>query len=211
MRMWRKNQFTRYSINLCVLGLPLEQIGGSRPCKDSVSATRPSLPEIFLISEVIVIKEASPLIRFIVACMNTNWLELHCYSVIPSLEGKKSMMKLSQRMVNIFYANISFANNQSWTALSESSNDTTRVTTWKNIEPGQPNGQILCAVSTTWLPFTHHQVFDLLTDVQRRSQVFIILYVSMNGGHFLKFIKLVVVTYAFQWCCSWMFFPMVAQ
>ncbi|CAA7024103.1 unnamed protein product [Microthlaspi erraticum] len=34
----------------------------------------------------------------------------------------------------------------------------------KTCEPGQPTGVVLCAVSTTWLPFSHLQVFNLLHD-----------------------------------------------
>ncbi|ONK71940.1 uncharacterized protein A4U43_C04F13970 [Asparagus officinalis] len=98
--------------------------------------------------------------------------------VIPSPDARKNMMKLSHRMVKTFCANISSASNQSWTALSDSSDDTIRVTTRKSMEPGQPNGVILTAVSTTWLPFSQDQVFDLLTDEQRRSQ----LDVLSNGN-----------------------------
>ncbi|XP_020247870.1 homeobox-leucine zipper protein ROC3-like isoform X1 [Asparagus officinalis] len=91
--------------------------------------------------------------------------------VIPSADARMNFMKLSQRMVKIFCSNISSASNQSWAALSESSDDITRVKTQKNIEPGQPTGVILTAVSTAWLPFSHQQVFDLLANEQRRSQL----------------------------------------
>ncbi|URD96654.1 Homeobox-leucine zipper protein [Musa troglodytarum] len=91
--------------------------------------------------------------------------------VIPSPEARKNMMKLSQRMMRTFCASVHASGMQSWTALSESSDDTIRVTTRKNTEPGQPNGVILTAVSTTWLPFSHQQVFELLTDEQRRCEL----------------------------------------
>lgn len=91
--------------------------------------------------------------------------------VIPSPEARRNMMKLAQRMVRTFCSNISSSAAPSWTALSDSSGDTVRVTTRKNMEPGQPNGVILCAVSTTWLPYYADQVFELLTDEKRRSQV----------------------------------------
>ena len=128
------------------------------------------------------------------------------YSVIPSPEGRKNMMKLSQRMIKLFCANFSSSNNQSWTALSESSDDAIRVTTRKNTEPGQPSGVILSAISTTWLPFSHHQVFDLLTDEQRRSQV--CLVVSMLPFWCKSYCCWwSFLMYAFQ-CCSLTFFPM---
>lgn len=97
--------------------------------------------------------------------------------VIPSPKARKNLMKLSQRMIRTFCSNLS--SNESghpWTALSDSSNDTIRIKTRKNTEPGQPNGVILTSVSTTWLPFSHLQVFELLTDEQRRSQVCSLCY-----------------------------------
>lgn len=91
-------------------------------------------------------------------------------------------MKLAQRMVRTFCVNISASNGQLWTALSESSNDTVRITTRKVTETGQLNGVILSAVSTTWLPYSHFQVFDLLIDEQKRSQV-LISELSMLSSH----------------------------
>ncbi|KAK9144254.1 hypothetical protein Sjap_004157 [Stephania japonica] len=91
--------------------------------------------------------------------------------VIPSPEARKNMMKLAQRMIKTFCYNISTSGGQSWTTLSDSSDDNVRITTRRNTEPGQPSGLILCAVSTIWLPFSQHQVFDLLRDEQRRAQL----------------------------------------
>ncbi|KAJ4728594.1 Homeobox-leucine zipper family protein [Melia azedarach] len=98
--------------------------------------------------------------------------------VIPSPEARKNLMRLSQRMIRTFCVNISTSSGQSWTALSDSCADTVRITTRKITEPGQPNGVILCAVSTTWLPYHQYQVFDLLRDERRRSQ----LDVLSNGN-----------------------------
>uniref|UniRef100_A0A2P2KPD2 HD-Zip IV C-terminal domain-containing protein n=1 Tax=Rhizophora mucronata TaxID=61149 RepID=A0A2P2KPD2_RHIMU len=98
--------------------------------------------------------------------------------VIPSPEARKNVMRLAQRMTRTFCSNISTSNCQSWTALSDSLDDTVRITTRKITEPGQPNGVILCAVSTTWLPYPHYQVFNLLRDEQQRSQ----LDVLCNGN-----------------------------
>ncbi|KAH9602143.1 hypothetical protein KSS87_012664 [Heliosperma pusillum] len=93
------------------------------------------------------------------------------HGAIQSPEARKNFMKLSQRMMRTFCVNISNSGGQSWTALSESSEDTVRITTRKIMEPGQPCGLILSAVSTTWLPFSHDQVFDLLKNEHRRSQI----------------------------------------
>uniref|UniRef100_A0A2N9GWN3 Homeobox domain-containing protein n=1 Tax=Fagus sylvatica TaxID=28930 RepID=A0A2N9GWN3_FAGSY len=98
--------------------------------------------------------------------------------VLPSPEARKNLMKLAQRMIRTFCVNISSSSGLIWTALSDSPDDTVRITTRKISEPGQPNGLILCAVSTTWLPYSHCQVFDLLRDERRRSQ----LDVLSNGN-----------------------------
>ncbi|XP_022756982.1 homeobox-leucine zipper protein HDG5-like [Durio zibethinus] len=98
--------------------------------------------------------------------------------VIPSPEARKNLMRLAQRMIRTFCVNISTSSGQLWTALPDSSDDTVRITTRKVMEPGQPNGLILCAVSTTWLPYPHYQVFDLLKDERRRAQ----LEVLSNGN-----------------------------
>ncbi|KAJ6347764.1 hypothetical protein OIU76_004285 [Salix suchowensis] len=100
-------------------------------------------------------------------------LRLHSwylFTVIPSPEARKNMMRLAQRMIRTFSLNISTSSGQSWTGLSDSYDDTVRITTRKITEPGQPNGVILSAVSTTWLPYPHYQVFDFLRDEHRRSQ-----------------------------------------
>lgn len=98
--------------------------------------------------------------------------------VIPSPEARKSLMNLAQRMIRTFCLNLSTSYGQSWTALSDSADDTVRITTRRVTEPGQPNGLILSAVSTTWLPFQHKQVFDFLRDERLRAQ----LDVLSNGN-----------------------------
>ncbi|KAJ6342138.1 hypothetical protein OIU78_010136 [Salix suchowensis] len=98
--------------------------------------------------------------------------------VIPSPEARVNMMRLAQRMIRTFCLNISTSSGQSWTALPDSYDDTVRITTRKTSEPGQPHRVIISAVSTTWLPYPHFQVFDLLRDEHRRSQ----LEILSNGN-----------------------------
>lgn len=93
------------------------------------------------------------------------------FTAIPTPEARTNLMNLAQRLVRTFCLNITGSCGQSWTALSDSMEDTVRITTRKVTEPGQPNGLILTAVTTTWLPHPHYQVFDLLRDERRRSQV----------------------------------------
>ncbi|CAL0314171.1 unnamed protein product [Lupinus luteus] len=91
--------------------------------------------------------------------------------VIPSPEARKNLMSLAQRMIRTFSLNMSTSSGQSWTAISDSPEDTVRITTRKITERGQPNGVILGAVSTIWLPYPHTKVFDLLRDERHRSQM----------------------------------------
>ncbi|KAF8048463.1 hypothetical protein N665_2505s0003 [Sinapis alba] len=93
--------------------------------------------------------------------MATNITDL---GVIPSVEAKRNLMKLSQRMVRTFCLTISNSYGQ---ALSESPKETVRITTRK-VCGGHV---VLCAVSTTLLPYSHHQVFDLLRNDHLPSQV----------------------------------------
>ncbi|KAK5847354.1 homeobox-leucine zipper protein HDG5-like isoform X2 [Gossypium arboreum] len=111
----------------------------------------------------------------IASLMATNIPDI---GVIPSPDARKNLMRLSQRMIRTFCVNISSCSGQVWTAVPDSSDDTVRITTRKVSEAGQPNGLILCAVSTTWLPYPHHHVFDLLRDERRRAQ----LEVLSNGN-----------------------------
>ncbi|XP_075477472.1 homeobox-leucine zipper protein HDG5-like [Primulina tabacum] len=97
---------------------------------------------------------------------------------IPSTNARKKLMNLAQRMIRTFCLNISSCCGQSWTALSDSADDTVRITTRKVVDQGQPNGLILSAVSTTWLPYKHNQVFDFLRDERCRAQ----LEVLSNGN-----------------------------
>ncbi|XP_050377975.1 homeobox-leucine zipper protein HDG5 [Argentina anserina] len=91
--------------------------------------------------------------------------------VIPSPEARRNLMRLAQRMIRTFSVNMSTSGGQAWTALSDSPDDTIRITTRKVSEAGQPNGVILSAVSTTWLPYSHYRVFELLRDERRRAQL----------------------------------------
>ncbi|KAH9321378.1 hypothetical protein KI387_016017, partial [Taxus chinensis] len=93
---------------------------------------------------------------------------------IGSPEGKRSLMRLSQRMTSSFCANISASTSISWTTLSGSSSitndDSVRITTRKSTELGQPTGVVICAATSFWIPVPPHRVFDFLRDEKTRSQ-----------------------------------------
>ncbi|KAG8661322.1 homeobox-leucine zipper protein HDG11 [Manihot esculenta] len=88
--------------------------------------------------------------------------------VIPSPEGKRSMMKLAQRMVQSFCASISTSNSHRWTTVSGMNEVGVRV--HKSTDPGQPNGVVLNAATTFRLPVSPQNVFNFFKDERTRSQ-----------------------------------------
>ncbi|CAN1265780.1 Homeobox-leucine zipper protein HDG11 [Linum perenne] len=105
------------------------------------------------------------------ACLmvsNTSTRDLG--GVIPSPEGKRSMMKLAQRMVSSFCSSISTSNSHQWTTLSGLNDVGVRVTLRKSTDPGQPNGVVLSAATTFWLPVSPQNVFNFFKDEKTRSQ-----------------------------------------
>lgn len=88
--------------------------------------------------------------------------------VIPSPEGRRSVMKLAQRMTNGFFANISSSISHTWTTLS--SDDSVRITTRKNTEPGLPSGVVVSGATSLWLPVPPQRLFEFLRDERMRSE-----------------------------------------
>lgn len=110
-----------------------------------------------------------------------------CLLVIPSPDGKKSMMKLAQRMVNNFCASISTSNGHRWTTLSGLNEVGVRVTVHKSSDPGQPNGVVLSAATTIWLPISPQDVFNFFKDERTRSQVYMCNFPSFKTSPSLIF------------------------
>lgn len=90
--------------------------------------------------------------------------------VIPSPEGRRSMMKLAQRMVNNFCTSVGTSNSHRSTTLSGSNEIGVRVTVHKSSDPGQPNGIVLSAATTFWLPVSPQNVFNFFKDERTRPQ-----------------------------------------
>ncbi|KAJ1281229.1 hypothetical protein BS78_04G291400 [Paspalum vaginatum] len=85
-------------------------------------------------------------------------------------EGKRSMMKLSQRMVNGFCASLSASQLHRWTTLSGPNDVGVRVMVHRSTDPGQPSGVVLSAATSIWLPVPCHRVFAFVRDENTRSQ-----------------------------------------
>ncbi|KAF9667494.1 hypothetical protein SADUNF_Sadunf15G0028800 [Salix dunnii] len=90
--------------------------------------------------------------------------------VIPSPEGKRSMMKLAQRMVSSFCSSISTSSSHRWSTLSGLHDVGVRVTIHKSTDPGQPNGVVLSAATTFSLPVSPQNVFNFFKDERTRPQ-----------------------------------------
>lgn len=100
--------------------------------------------------------------------------------VITTPEGRKSMLKLAERMVVSFCAGVGASTAHTWTTLSGSGADDVRVMTRKSMDdPGRPPGIVLSAATSFWLPAVPpKRVFDFLRDENSRSEWDIL----SNGG-----------------------------
>ncbi|XP_073284108.1 homeobox-leucine zipper protein HDG11-like [Primulina huaijiensis] len=90
--------------------------------------------------------------------------------VTSSAEGKRSMVKLAQRLVKSFCSSINPSNGQQWTTISRLNEFEVRATSHKSTDPGQLSGVVLCAAATLWLPVSPQNVFNFLRDERTRPQ-----------------------------------------
>ncbi|WJX69092.1 Homeobox-leucine zipper protein hdg2, variant 2 [Trifolium repens] len=101
---------------------------------------------------------------------------------IPTVDvgdGRKSMLKLAERMCISFCAGVSASTAHTWTTLSGTGADDVRVMTRKSVDdPGRPAGIVLSAATSFWLPVTPKRVFEFLRDENSRSEWDIL----SNGG-----------------------------
>ncbi|WOG89948.1 hypothetical protein DCAR_0209189 [Daucus carota subsp. sativus] len=99
--------------------------------------------------------------------------------VITTPEGRKSMLKLAERMVLSFCSGVGSSTEHTWTTLSGSGADNVRVMTRKSIDdPGRPAGIVLSAATSFWIPVAPKRVFDFLRDENTRNEWDIL----SNGG-----------------------------
>ncbi|VVB12164.1 unnamed protein product [Arabis nemorensis] len=100
-------------------------------------------------------------------------------SVITSPEGRKSMLKLAERMVMSFCSGVGASTAHAWTTLAATGSDDVRVMTRKSMDdPGRPPGIVLSAATSFWIPVATKRVFDFLRDENSRSEWDIL----SNGG-----------------------------
>ncbi|KAG6430132.1 hypothetical protein SASPL_108194 [Salvia splendens] len=94
--------------------------------------------------------------------------------------GRRSMLKLAQRMTNNFCAGVCASSVHKWNKLqTENVDEDVQVMTRKSIDdPGEPPGIVLSAATSVWLPVSPQRLFDFLRDEQLRSEWDIL----SNGG-----------------------------
>ncbi|CAN6458042.1 unnamed protein product [Victoria cruziana] len=98
--------------------------------------------------------------------------------VIASPDGRRSMLKLAERMVVSFCAGVSATTAHTWTMSGNEAEDV-RVMTRKSIgDPGRPPGIVLSAATSFWLPVPPKRVFEFLRDENSRNEWDIL----SNGG-----------------------------
>ncbi|RYR24558.1 hypothetical protein Ahy_B02g058062 [Arachis hypogaea] len=96
--------------------------------------------------------------------------------------GRRSMLKLAQRMTNNFCAGVCASTVHKWNKLNNTGNtvdEDVRVMTRKSVDdPGEPPGIVLSAATSVWLPVSPQRLFDFLRDERLRSEWDIL----SNGG-----------------------------
>ncbi|KAJ7525418.1 hypothetical protein O6H91_17G050200 [Diphasiastrum complanatum] len=98
---------------------------------------------------------------------------------IPTASGRRSMLKLAQRMSSNYCAGVSASTMHTWTTLSGTGKDDVRIMTRKSENsPGEPHGIVLSAATSLWLPVSPQRVFQFLRDERVRSEWDIL----SNGG-----------------------------
>lgn len=100
-------------------------------------------------------------------------------SGVATLAGRKSILNLAQRMTKSFYRALGASSSHTWNKAPSKTGDDIRIASRKNLnDPGEPLGVILCAVTSVWLPVSHHVLFDFLRDETRRNE----WDIMSNGG-----------------------------
>ncbi|KAL5811896.1 hypothetical protein ACOSQ3_026846 [Xanthoceras sorbifolium] len=90
--------------------------------------------------------------------------------VITSAKSRKSLMKLSHRMVKNFSGILSMSGKLDFPQLSEVNNSGVRICVRKTSDSGQPNGIVVSAATSLWLPLPPEIVFNFFRDVKMRTK-----------------------------------------
>ncbi|CAN1236858.1 Homeobox-leucine zipper protein ANTHOCYANINLESS 2 [Linum grandiflorum] len=102
------------------------------------------------------------------------------HSAAITASGRRSMLKLAQRMTDNFCAGVCASTVYKWNKLNCGNvEEDVRVMTRKSVDdPGEPPGIVLSAATSVWLPVSPQRLFDFLRDEGLRSEWDIL----SNGG-----------------------------
>ncbi|KAM7273706.1 hypothetical protein ACFE04_028370 [Oxalis oulophora] len=105
-----------------------------------------------------------------------------------TLDGKKSMMKLAQRMADNFCTGICTSSVRNWHKLNGGNvGKDVRVSTRQNVnDPGEPPGVVLSAATSVYVKVSRQRLFDFLRDERTRSSWDIL----SNGGPMEEMIQI---------------------
>lgn len=86
--------------------------------------------------------------------------------------GRRSMLKLSQRMMDNFCSGVCMSSSRKWSQLTVGSiGKDVRVMTRQNLDdPGEPPGVVISAAMSVWLPVQARRVFEFLRNAGLRSE-----------------------------------------
>lgn len=105
---------------------------------------------------------------------------LETYVGVSTLAGRKSILKLAQRMTWSFCRSIGASSYNTWSKVTSKTGEDIRISSRKNLnDPGEPTGTIVCAVTSILLPIPPRALFDFLRDETRYHEVCIIMLPSL--------------------------------
>lgn len=91
---------------------------------------------------------------------------------VTTLAGRKSLLKLAQRMTRSICRTLGASSYNSWNKFTGKTGEDIWLASRKNMnDPGEPLGMILSAATSAWLPVSHNVLFDFLRDENRRKEV----------------------------------------
>ncbi|KAK4734484.1 hypothetical protein R3W88_008745 [Solanum pinnatisectum] len=89
---------------------------------------------------------------------------------VVSSSGRRSIAVLARRVTRSFCVGVC-ATYYDWESIQSGTAEESKLIMRKGVgEPGDPNGMVLSASRTLWLPVTHQRLFDFLRNEQTRSQ-----------------------------------------
>lgn len=90
--------------------------------------------------------------------------------VIGLPEGRRNLMNLCRRMVKKFCEELSLSDGLDFSHSSASNNGGVRFSLHRSTVQGLPDGLILSAATSLWLPLSYETLFDFFKDEKNRAQ-----------------------------------------